>query len=113
MDTNSNLTTYPVDAQYLSQQISGSKSFGPLTITYNIDLSVPQISGNATVYGVSIGSILINPQNPTATLGGSVGFAKADLTLTANFAGSELDYDVDVEGFGHTFYKGSGKVFTW
>lgn len=104
---------YALDAQALSQLISGSKSFGPLTINYHIDLSVPQVSGNATLFGVSIGSILINTQNPTVSLGGSVGFGKADLTLTANFAGKELDYDVDVEAVGHTVYKGSGKLFTW
>lgn len=104
---------YPVDAKKMASQISGSKSFGPLTITYNLDLSVPQVSGNATLYGVSIGSILLNPQNPTATLGGSVGIAKAEVTLTVDFNNKELDYNVDVEAFGVTIYNGSGTLFSW
>ena len=109
----SNLTLTADQAKAMGQNISGSKSFGPLTINYNIDLSVPQISASATLYGVSIGSVLINPSNPSATIGGSVGIAKAELTLTANFGSSELDYNVDVEAFGHTIYSGSGKLFSW
>ncbi|MBL0913821.1 MAG: hypothetical protein IBJ09_15755 [Bacteroidia bacterium] len=101
------------DARKLGSQISGSKSFGPLTITYNIDLSIPQISGNATIYGVSIGSILINPQHPSVTLGGSVGIAKAEVTLTADFSAKQLDYDADVEIFHHTVYSGKGVLFSW
>lgn len=105
--------TYPVEKMQVANLLSGSKSFGPLTINYNLDLSVPQITANATVYGVSIGNITINPQNPSATLGGSAGIAKAEATLTANFASNELDYNVDVEVFGSTVYDGSGKLFSW
>jgi len=113
LTTNPNSTTYPIDASKMGSQLAGSKSFGPLTINYNIDLSIPQISANATIYGVSIGNILLNEQNPTATLGGSVGIAKAEATLTVDFTKEELDYDVDVEAFGHTLYNGAGKLFTW
>jgi len=109
----SNLTLTADQAKAMGQNISGSKSFGPLTINYNIDLNFPQISANATLYGVSIGSVVIDPRNPSATIGGSVGIAKAELTLTANFQSNELDYNVDVEAFGHTIYSGSGKLFSW
>ncbi|MDR6966637.1 hypothetical protein J2X31_000635 [Flavobacterium arsenatis] len=108
-----NLTLTADQAKAMGQNISGSKSFGPLTLNYNIDLSIPQISASATLYGVSIGSVVINPNSPSATIGGNVGIAKAELTLTANFQSNELDYNVDVEAFGHTIYSGSGKLFSW
>ncbi len=101
------------DLAKLSQSISGSKSFGPLTINYNIDFSIPQITASATLFGVSIGAININPQNPTATLGGSVGFGKAEVTLTADFAKKQLLYSIDVEVFGKTIFSGSGVLFSW
>ncbi|MDI1256336.1 MAG: hypothetical protein PSV16_09555 [Flavobacterium sp.] len=107
------LTITQEEAKQMGQNIAGSKSFGPLTVNYNIDLSIPQISVSATLYGVSIGSAVINRQDPSVTLGGNVGFAKAELTLTANFDANELDYSVDVEAFGHTIYSGSGRLFSW
>lgn len=91
----------------------GSKTFGPLTINYSLDLSIPQVSANATLYGISIGGIVLNPEHPTASIGGSVGIAKAELKLTVDFSKKELDYDVDVEAFGKVLYKGSGKLFSW
>ncbi|WP_298547843.1 hypothetical protein [uncultured Aquimarina sp.] len=109
------LIHHPVDRKSLGNQISGTKSFGPLTITYDLDLSIPQLTANATLHGYSIGHVVINPEHPSATLGGSVGIAEAEaeVTITANFDKKELDYTVDVEAFGTTFYKGSGKLFSW
>lgn len=110
METNQ-LTA--ADAAKLGSITKSSISFGPLTISWNLDLSIPQIIVDASLFGVSIGHAVINPANPSVTLGGSVGIASAKVTLTANFAQSELDYDVDVETFGHTIVNKSGKLFSW
>ncbi len=109
----SNYQLTAADAANLANNISGSKSFGPLTINYDLDLSIPQLTVNASIYGTSIGHVVINKDNPSATLGGSVGIAKAEVGLTANFDAQELDYSVDVEVLGSTVYKGSGKLFSW
>ncbi|MBD2755450.1 hypothetical protein [Spirosoma validum] len=101
------------EAAQLGSVTSSSISFGPLTITWNLDLSVPQIAVGASLLGVSIGQAVLNPSNPSVTLGGSVGIAKATVTLTANFSQEELDYSVDVESFGHTIVNKSGRLFSW
>ncbi len=99
-------------AAQLGNMLGGSKSFGPLTVTYDLDISVPQITASASLYGVSIGHVVINKDNPSATLGGDVGIAKAELELTVDFDAKEVDYSVDVSAV-VTIYKGSGKLFTW
>ena len=109
----SELTLTKEHAHKMGQMFGGTKQFGPLTITYNIDLSIPQITASASLYGVTIGSVVINPSNPSATIGGSVGIGEAEITLTADFDKKEVDYEVNVEAFGHTIYEGSGVLFSW
>lgn len=109
----STLTLSAAEAKLLGQHIVGSKSFGPLTVNYNIDLSIPQVSANATLYGISIGSVVINPQHPTAVIGGNVGVGKAEITLTADFATRTLRYKIEVEAMGHVIYAGQGILFSW
>jgi len=113
--TNSNTTTqFTVQhAAKLANAQNGSASFGPLTISWAIDLSIPQISVSASIFGTSLGSAVINPSNPSITLGGSVGVASATAVLTANFAALELDYNIDVEVLGSTIFNKSGTLFTW
>ena len=101
------------DARKIGNQISGLKNFGPLAIYYDLDLSVPQITGKVTLYGISIGTFALNPQNTTTNISGHVGMAMAMAGLTANFFTNEVDYAVDVEMLGHTVYAGSGKIFSW
>lgn len=100
-------------AKKLGQNIGGIKHFGPLTIEYSIDLAIPQITGKASLYGAPIGSILLNPEHPDVTLGGSVGIGEAKVELSADFDKKEIDYDVEVSVFGHNVYKGSGRLFSW
>lgn len=109
--TTQNLTA--AQAAQMGSNQSGSAKFGPLTVTWNIDLTIPRITADATLFGVSIGHVVIDPQHPTATIGGSVGFATAELILTADFTAKELDYNVDVEAFGHVVVKKSGKLIGW
>jgi hypothetical protein len=100
------------EVEQLANFQSGSISFGPLTLNWNIDISIPQITVDASLLGVSIGHAVINKTNPTATLGGSVGFASANVTLSADFDKHELSYDVDVKYFGHSIKK-NGVIFSW
>jgi hypothetical protein len=101
------------DAAKLGNQQSGSVTWGPLKITWNLDISIPQIAVDAYLNGISIGHAVINPANPTITLGGSIGIATAELILTADFTKKEIDYDVDVELLGYSIVNKKGKLFTW
>ncbi len=101
------------DVALLGNNLKGSQSFGPLTINYDLDISVPQLSVNGSVFGTSIGHVVLNKDQSSATLGGNVGIAKAEVKITADFDTKEVDYSVDVESFVKTIYKGSGTLFTW
>lgn len=103
---------YPVQVAAFETNLSGSKSWGPLTINYNIDTSIPQFALSGTLLGISIGSIVINTNNPSGTIGGSIGFATAEATLTANFSTKTVSYSVTVGAFGST-KSFSGTLFTW
>jgi hypothetical protein len=100
-------------AAQMGNSQGGSAKFGPLSISWNIDIAALQITVDATLYGVSIGHAVLNPANPTATLGGNVGIAEAELTLNANFPGKEIDYVVKVSAFGHPIVDKSGKLIGW
>ncbi len=101
------------DALKMGQGLSGSKSFGPLTISYNIDLIVPQITATAKIYGVSVGQVLIDTSHPTATLGGNIGIAEAEAVLNVDFNKNELDYQVKVSVLDKNIYSGKGTLFSW
>ena len=107
------LTLSAADAKLLGQHISGTKSIGPLTLTYHIDLSIPQIAAHATLYNIPIGSILINPQHPSARIGGDTGIAKAEIVLTADFASRSVGYNIDAEILDNVIYTGQGTLFSW
>ncbi len=111
MSTSNTMNLYPVNHAELGNFITGSKTFGPLTINYNVDLSIPQVQITVLLYGVVIGQATINKAHPTVQLGGSIGIAKAEVDLTLN--GNEIDYKIDVEAFGKTIYSGSGVLFSW
>ncbi len=103
----------PADIAKLVNNHSGSVNFGPLSITWNIDISVPEITVDATLHGTPIGHAVINKEHPVATLGGNVGIAKADIILTAAFATKELDYHVDLTVVGIKIVNKGGKLFSW
>ena len=104
---------YPIDVAKLANSISGSKTWGPLTVNYSLDITVPQVTASASLYGHTIDNIVLNPQNPKDNIGGSIGIAKAEVILTADFTKKEIDYDVDVEIFGHKLFDNTGVLFTW
>lgn len=86
----------------MAQSISGSSTlFGFLTIAWDIDLSVPQVSITVTLntpFGNKIiGSVVLNPQHPSVTVGGSVGPFTAQVTLSCNFSTMILSYDAELK----------------
>ena len=104
---------YPINKKKINSLVGGFKSFGSLIIIYDIDLSVPQITGKATLYGITIGTFLINSDNPLAVIIGSVGIAQAEVTLTVDFEKKEFDYLVNVDTFNYNIHEGNGRLFTW
>jgi len=73
-----------------------SWSFGPLSVSVCVDLSVPDISVTVTLLGVTIGKVVLNPQNTSATIGGSVAGFKAEVTFTADFTAETLTISAEV-----------------
>lgn len=100
MEANQAVQLSQEHANLLLNSSQWSISFGPLTLSLSVDLSVPQVTVSATLLGVSIGSVTLSPSNPTATIGGSIGPFTAEVTLTINVANKTLDYHVQVKGFG-------------
>lgn len=89
-----------------------SISFGPVRIEYQLDLSVPQITFSVYLLGTRIGGGTINPTNPSLTVGGSIDGFKAEVKLTADFAGRKVTYDIALETpLGGKHY--SGTLFSW
>lgn len=89
---------------------NGSISFGPLTLSWNFTLNPLNINVSASLLGVNIGSVNLNPSNPNVSIGGSaLGFtAKVDLTL--NPAVPSLDYHVVVSTPFGTVVDKSGTI---
>lgn len=77
-----------------------SVSFGPITLSISFDPSVPQVTVSATLLGTQIGSVTLNPQNTSATIGGSVLGQKAEITLSVNFTTLVLNIDAVLDAFG-------------
>lgn len=109
---STSLNYHTIDGKSLMNNFSGSKSFGPLTINYDLNTSIPQITVKATLFGISVGSGVINPSNPSITLGGHIGNSKATITLTVDFNRKELDYDVSIN-LGGISSNWKGTLFTW
>ena len=108
-----NFALTEAEVVHLSNFQSGSASFGPLTINWNIDISIPQITVDATLYGTSIGHAVINTSNPNVQIGGSIGIASATVTLSADFTKRQLSYEVEVKTLGHIVVKKGGILVSW
>ncbi|HEX6036408.1 hypothetical protein [Longimicrobium sp.] len=95
------------------QQYCNSFSLGPITIQYCVDPGVPQVTYTVTLLGVSIGSGVLDTNDPSVTLGGSVAGFKAQITLAASFTEDQVTYDITLcTPFGGcTEY--SGVLFSW
>ncbi|MBU2705511.1 hypothetical protein KCM76_05940 [Zooshikella marina] len=99
-----NAAPYNFDKELL-QNTHGQINWGPLSLSYSLNLSKLSLVANATLLGVNVGHVQIDPQHPEAQLGGSVGFATAKLMLSVDFDKKVLHYVVDLEAFGHGINK--------
>ena len=110
MDYLSSMALTQADVDLLASNYSGQLSFGPITIKYDIDLSVPRIVVTVTVslpiIGTrTIGSVTLDPQHPQAKIGGSFGPVTVELDLNLNIAGKQLDYHLTATVFGQGLNK--------
>lgn len=101
------LTAAHIDEMFASP--SGHINVGPITINYSVSLTPPQVVVTASLMGKQIGSITLNPQHPTLTLGGSVGPFTVKITFTVDFPARTLNYDIVLKApiVGSKEYKGS------
>jgi hypothetical protein len=68
-------------------------SWGPLTIEYSVDISVPQVTFSLSIAGHRIGGGTLNPQHPCLKVGGGVSKVKAEVELCIDVAKKQLTYD--------------------
>jgi hypothetical protein len=110
-------TTVPAmsqaDAAKLANVHSGTINLGPLTINWNLDLSIPRFIADATLHGISLGHVVLDTSNPNAKIGGNIGIADAEVDLTADFTKKQVDYHAIVSIFGHKLIDKSGVLATW
>ncbi len=97
MDYLNSMALSQADADLLVSNYTGQISFGPITIKYEIDLSVPRVIVTVTItlpiIGTrTIGSVTLDPQHPQAKIGGSFGPVTVELDLNLNFGAKQLDY---------------------
>jgi hypothetical protein len=76
---------------------NGSISFGPLTLSWNFSLSPLQVTVTASLVGITIGTITLDPSHPTLTIGGSAGGFTAEVDLTLNVSVPSFSYHVIVK----------------
>lgn len=85
------------DAASFSNLGNGSISFGPLTLSWNFSLDPLQVNVSASLVGIPIGSITLDPSHPTLTIGGSAAGFTAEVDLTLNIAAPSFSYHVKVK----------------
>jgi hypothetical protein len=102
--------------QELLNNIKGSITlFGVLKISWDIDISIPQVVITVSIvtpFGTkTIGSITLNPQHPTLTIGGSfLGFT-VKATFTLDTKQKVVTYDLTFSGPGIGNHQKSGILF--
>jgi hypothetical protein len=111
--------TPPTNALQLTQEhlaasanlISGNITlFGVLTISWDVDLSVPQVTVTVTVNvpflgQKTLGSATLNAQSPSVQIGGSLGPVTAEVDLDFNVSSLMLSYNVQATVFGSGYTK--------
>ncbi|PYQ27007.1 MAG: hypothetical protein DMF56_21900 [Acidobacteria bacterium] len=95
------------------QQFCNSFSVSALTIKYCIDLAIPQVSVEVYLFGARIGGGVINPSNPSITIGGSVAGFKAEVKLTADFTKNQVTYNITLCAPIVGCKNYSGVLFSW
>lgn len=104
----------PIDAKLIANQHSGSRKFGPLLLTYNVDLTEGQASISGSLLGVSIGTRVFNLNNPTpAVMEGTISMYKAHVLLEAVPSERIMRYNITIECFGEKIAGGQGVLFDW
>lgn len=98
------------DVDLLASNYSGQISFGPITIKYEIDLSVPRIAITVLVtlpiVGTkTIGSIVLDPHNLGGKIGGSFGPVTVELAVKLDIPGKKVDYVLTATVFGKGLHK--------
>ncbi|MCF0075663.1 hypothetical protein LZD49_34645 [Dyadobacter sp. CY261] len=101
------------EALQLGNFQSGSINFGPLTINWKIDIGIPEIIVDATLYGASIGHVVLNREVQSGTIGGSIGIATAQAKIDADLEKKQLLYEVLVKVLGQVIFDKKGILITW
>lgn len=108
------ITKQPIDAKLLSSQYSGSRSFGPLTLTYNVDLTQAQASISASLLGVAIGTRVLNLNTiEPVNMEGNVSLFQTRIELAANPSQKIVSYNIVVLYFAKKVAGGQGVLFDW
>jgi hypothetical protein len=74
----------------------GSISFGPVTLSWNFTLSPLAIDLKATLLGATIGEVHLSPDNPSASIGGSIAGFTAKIDLSLDLANKVINYHIVV-----------------
>ena len=111
--TTQNPQISAADAAQIANIHSGTLNLGPVTINWNLDITLPRLIADISLHGVSLGHVVLDTANPTATIGGNIGFAEAEVTLTADFTKKQIDYQAIVKAFGIQILNKSGVLLTW
>lgn len=72
----------------------GSIGVGPIRFEYDIDFNPPAARVSVHLLSVKLGSVVLTPARASASVSGNAGLAKASVSLTADFAKTEVRYAV-------------------
>lgn len=105
---------YPVSKEQLSSQHGGSREFGPLLLTYNLDLTQEKITVTAKLLGVTIGTRVLELMDPhPVEIIESLSIYKTQIILKVGPTNKSVSYNIDIEMLGSEIYDGKGILLDW
>ncbi|WP_299617506.1 hypothetical protein [uncultured Tenacibaculum sp.] len=101
------------DIAQIANQHSGSRRFGPVEITYNMNIAEEEATVSASIMGVSLGTTKLNMEHQQSSLGGNVSLYHALIELDINFSEKEVGGGVEVTMMGKVIFKSKITLLDW
>lgn len=101
------------DIAQIANQHSGSRRFGPVDITYNLNIAEEQATVSASMMGVSLGKTILTPEHQQSSLGGNVSLDNALIKLEIDFSEKKIIAFVEVNMMGNPIFKSNVTLLDW
>ncbi|SED08621.1 hypothetical protein SAMN04489761_4227 [Tenacibaculum sp. MAR_2009_124] len=93
--------------------IKGSRSIERFVFDYTINTTTNEITVNASINGINLGTSNLNPENSNQDFGQNTEVLEFSGTVSANYETSELHCTTEIKEYGKVVYQGKGTIATW